>query len=659
MGAFYLDGRLGAGGQGVVYEGYGPDGERVAVKALHGVGATEREMLRKEVQAWRKVAPFCTAKVLCEDLDGPVPYIASEYVPGPNLRQAVEEGGPFGPKELRRLAIGVAAALVAVHRAGVVHRDLKPENILLGPDGARLIDFGIARIEPQSTTSGLVKGTLRYMPPERYRGERGDAAVDVWGWGAVVLFAATGRHAFDGATVPLIQRQVAEHEPDVSMLDEPLRSLVRGALAKRAEDRPGSEELLLGLAGGVDVAEAVKGLIARDPFGPVGPSRAEVAESVYAGLGGAAQEAAPQVFLRLVAPGERAEDTVRTARRDEFPDVPGVEEALRAFTEAGILVWEDGRVHPAGGHGDGPPARPLPQRGAQEPAVGGAQPGGHLPGGGGARPAGPGATDRLGHPLRTRSARADRFGERLPADRDLLLARREGPLGARPGLRRAVHLVRHGHHEEDPRHRPRAEGRRGHGRGDVQPGRAARRGARQGRPDPGVRPGRGIRHGPVRRRQDLRLSAALQPRRPVPRPGRRRLGHRNTPDDAGDAVLAVLQRVPRRHRPALHRRRLPAPLRRERRHRPVLRHQCLHQDPRPDRHGPLPALGGERRPLHPGAGSGAHHPHLVGAGADHARRHPRLRVRRRLPDGQRDGVEPHRPAARRRPLRKTASASGT
>lgn len=344
LGAFYLDGRLGAGGQGVVYEGYGPDGERVAVKALHGVGDTEREMLRKEVRAWRKVAPFCTAKVLYEDLDGPIPFIASEYVAGPNLRQAVEQGGPFGAEELRRLAIGVAAALVAVHRAGVVHRDLKPENILLGPDGARLIDFGIARIGPQSTTSGLVKGTLRYMPPERYRGERGDAAVDVWGWGAVVLFAATGRHAFDGATVPLIQRQVAEHEPDVSMLDEPLRSLVRGALAKRAADRPGSEELLLGLAGGVDVAEAVKGLIPRDPFGPVGPSRAEVAESVYAGLGGAAQEAAPQVFLRLVAPGERAEDTVRTARRDEFPDVPGMEEALGSFTEAGILVWEDGRV---------------------------------------------------------------------------------------------------------------------------------------------------------------------------------------------------------------------------------------------------------------------------------------------------------------------------
>ncbi|WP_269453117.1 protein kinase domain-containing protein [Yinghuangia sp. ASG 101] len=135
MGAFYLDGRLGAGGQGVVYEGYGPDGTRVAVKALHGVGDADRENLRKEVRAWRRVEPFCTAKVLQDDIGGPVPFVVSEYVAGADLRRAVGSGAPFGPEELRRLAIGVATALVAIHRADVVHRDLKPENILLGPDG--------------------------------------------------------------------------------------------------------------------------------------------------------------------------------------------------------------------------------------------------------------------------------------------------------------------------------------------------------------------------------------------------------------------------------------------------------------------------------------------------------------------------------------------
>ncbi|MBG6091685.1 WD40 repeat domain-containing serine/threonine protein kinase [Actinomadura viridis] len=353
LGAFYLDGRLGAGGQGVVYEGYGPGGERVAVKALHGVSDRDRDLLRREVSAWRKVAPFCTTKVLHADLDGPVPFVVSEYVAGPDLRQAV--GGPdgrYGPEQLRRLAIGLATALVAIHQAGVVHRDLKPENILLGPDGPRVIDFGIAGNEDLSTTTGAVKGTLRYMPPERYRGSRGDAKVDVWGWGAVILFAATGRAAFDGETVPAIAAQVATHEPDTSVLDEPLRSLVAAALSKDPAERPASEDLLLRLAGGVNLAEAAGEAVPTRTPARAERSRAEMAEAVFAGLDPAAREAVPRVFLRLVAPGERAEDTLRSARRDEFTDdqtgAQAVERVLRGFTGAGILVWEGESVTLAG-----------------------------------------------------------------------------------------------------------------------------------------------------------------------------------------------------------------------------------------------------------------------------------------------------------------------
>jgi WD40 repeat protein len=346
LGTFYLDGRLGSGGQGVVYEGYGADNERVAVKALHGVSDRDRDMLRKEVRVWRQVAPFCTAKVLHEDLDGPVPFVVSEYVLGSDLWRTVDRDGPYGPEELRRLAIGVATALVAIHQAGVVHRDLKPENILLGPDGPRVIDFGIARVdEPPVTTVGVVKGSLRYMPPERYRGRRGDTKVDVWGWGAVILFAATGRHAFDGETVPAIQYQVANHEPETSVLDEPLRSLVSASLSKDPSERPSSEELLLGLVGRADLAEVVKEAVPENPPGPVQPSRAELAEAVFARFGTRVQEAVPRMFLRLVAPGERAEDTLRSARRTEFADgqtdEQAVEQVLRDFTDAGILVWED------------------------------------------------------------------------------------------------------------------------------------------------------------------------------------------------------------------------------------------------------------------------------------------------------------------------------
>ncbi|MFE5325363.1 protein kinase [Embleya sp. NPDC056575] len=348
MGAFYLDGRLGAGGQGVVYEGYGPDGTRVAVKALHRVGDADRENLRKEVRAWRRVEPFCTAKVLQDDIGGPVPFVVSEYVAGADLRRAVASGAPFGPEELRRLAIGVATALVAIHRADVVHRDLKPENILLGPDGPRVIDFGIARVLVGSASAGLPMGTLRYMPPERYNGEPGDGKVDVWAWGAVILFAATGRDAFDGDSPAVLMLRVAGHHPDTSGLGEPLRSLVDAALSKDPEERPTSEELLLSLVGRADLAAAVKTAAGGGRRGPRDPSRAEIAEAVFARLDPEAQEAVSAVLLRLVAPGERAEDTLRSARRAEFADDRASDEAvdrvLREFTASGILIRDGDAV---------------------------------------------------------------------------------------------------------------------------------------------------------------------------------------------------------------------------------------------------------------------------------------------------------------------------
>ncbi|MGH3242539.1 MAG: protein kinase domain-containing protein [Spirillospora sp.] len=345
LGDYYLDGRLGAGGQGVVYEGFGPDGARVAVKVLHRVSDADLATFEREIRAWRRVEPFCTTKVLHADLGGPFPYVVSEYVPGPDLGRDVWAAGPFGPENLRRLALGVAAALVAVHRAGVVHRDLKPENILLGPDGPRVIDFGIARIEEPSDTTAVVMGSFRYMPPERYRKERGDAKVDIWGWGAVVLFAATGRDAFDGATYERVRDQIEHRVPDTSALAEPLRGLVASALAKDPADRPTSERLLLTLAGRADLAEVVEQTVPADRSMRAEPSRAEKAERVFEDLGAGARAAVPRIMLRMVAAGEQAEDALRTASRDEFVDEStGVElvgEILDAFTAAGVLVQRD------------------------------------------------------------------------------------------------------------------------------------------------------------------------------------------------------------------------------------------------------------------------------------------------------------------------------
>ncbi|TDD93008.1 WD40 repeat domain-containing serine/threonine-protein kinase [Actinomadura rubrisoli] len=350
LGDYWLAGKLGSGGQGVVYEGYGPDGVRVAVKALHGdYSAMHRELFVREVDAVRRVSQFCTARVLAVDLESAPPFIVSEYVAGPNLMEAVEEGGAYGPDELYRLAVGIATALTTIHRAGVVHRDLKPANVLLGPDGPRVIDFGIARTEDMSQSVTGIKGTPRYMAPEVFRGQSPGPAVDVWAWGATVLFAAAGRAPFDGDPLPRLMHAVLNTEPDVSVLPERLRPIVGAALAKEPERRPSASQVLLDLLGGGPDADLLEqgvqaaGAVRTPKAVAAAPTLGERAEAVFQRLSPAAQQAVPQVLLRMVSAGD---DLVRPAAREEFDDehTPGetIEAVLVPFAEAGLLVW-DGR----------------------------------------------------------------------------------------------------------------------------------------------------------------------------------------------------------------------------------------------------------------------------------------------------------------------------
>ncbi|MFF5207893.1 protein kinase [Streptosporangium sp. NPDC000396] len=350
LGSYWLARRLGAGGQGVVYEAYDSAGGRVAVKALRGdlVTGDRQEQLLREVAALGRVAPHCTARIIEVNSDHAPPYLVSEYVPGPDLHSRVRQDGPYGSGELLRLAIGIATALCSIHQAGVIHRDLKPANVLLGPDGPRVIDFGIARTaEMSSSTTGLLKGTLQWMAPELFEGQRPTPAVDVWAWGTIVLFAAIGTPPFTGEW-PQIAHHVLNHHPDTGILDEPLRSLVAAALSKDPGHRPKADDLLLRLIGVADpAAGAQRAGFGQNPVTPA-PSRAEVAEAVFTRLGTRGQEAVPRTFLRLVAPGERAEDALRSACRTDFVDGQtsrqDIEQVLRAFTEAELLTWQDDRV---------------------------------------------------------------------------------------------------------------------------------------------------------------------------------------------------------------------------------------------------------------------------------------------------------------------------
>ncbi|MFI6178023.1 WD40 repeat domain-containing serine/threonine-protein kinase [Nonomuraea sp. NPDC051191] len=349
LGGYWLAGRLGAGGQGVVYEAYAEDGVRVAIKVLHG---DEAGRLAKEAEAAGRVASFCTARVLAAELDGPRPYIVSEYVAGPSLRQAIAAGRRFAGGDLHRLATAVATALTAIHEAGVVHRDLKPDNVLLGPDGPRVIDFGIARTAEMSlTATGLVTGTPTYMAPEVFGGQRAGAPADVFAWGCVVLYAATGADPFEAESLGGVMHRVLSVTPDLAALPDSLRPLVSAALSKEPGRRPEARQLLLALVsgdGGLDTARLLERgrQAARVAEAAADPALGTLAEDSYALLAPAERELAPEVFLRLFTVDAQGELATRKAALDELvagrpaAETPAVTRILEVFA---YLLGRDGR----------------------------------------------------------------------------------------------------------------------------------------------------------------------------------------------------------------------------------------------------------------------------------------------------------------------------
>ncbi|WP_185949553.1 serine/threonine-protein kinase [Microbispora sp. KK1-11] len=277
LGDYRLLGRLGEGGQGVVYLGETPAGERVAVKVMRarpslGVPAS----FARELAAARQVAEFCTVRILDARLDADPPYIVSEVVDGPSLQQVIESGGPLRGAVLHRLAIGTITALAAVHRAGVVHRDFKPSNVLVGPDGPRVIDFGIARLVDASATTGPTAGTPPYMAPEHFHGDRIGPPADVFAWGSTITYAATGAPPFGRDTPAAIAYRIVQGEPVLGDLAGGLRDLVARCLDKDPTRRPTAREVLLSLLddvppSGGDVAALQMGRQAA--IGQIAPER--------------------------------------------------------------------------------------------------------------------------------------------------------------------------------------------------------------------------------------------------------------------------------------------------------------------------------------------------------------------------------------------------
>ncbi|NUS74020.1 MAG: protein kinase [Corynebacteriales bacterium] len=252
VGQYQVLAELGRGGMGRVLLGGGPDGRLVALKLVHEQFAQDdgfRTRFKREVEASSSVSGAYTAAVVDADADARTPWLASVFVPGPSLHEALTTVGALPEKSVLRLAAGLATALIQIHRSGLVHRDLKPSNVLLTDDGPRVIDFGIVRAidgegASELTRAGWLIGSPAFMSPEQAKGEKVTQASDVFSLGCIVVAAAVGASPFADAATLHTLNNVVQSEPDLSALPTLIRRTIEPCLAKDPAKRPTPEKLL-------------------------------------------------------------------------------------------------------------------------------------------------------------------------------------------------------------------------------------------------------------------------------------------------------------------------------------------------------------------------------------------------------------------------------
>ncbi|UKZ03550.1 serine/threonine protein kinase (plasmid) [Streptomyces viridifaciens] len=243
--------RIGEGGMGSVYLSCTRGNQPVALKVIRREFAGDAEFRRRfqhEVRAAQQVRGYHLVPVLDHDASGEQPWLASAYVPGVPLDEALAAYGPLPVPVALQLVGCVAQGLASVHAAGVVHRDLKPANILLGVSGPWVIDFGIARAAEatQLTRSGGFIGTPQFMSPEHGTGAEVTPAADVFSLGLIAAVAATGRHPYGSGGALTVATQIANTElrpPDLTGYPEQLRPLLERTLAADPAARPTPTEL--------------------------------------------------------------------------------------------------------------------------------------------------------------------------------------------------------------------------------------------------------------------------------------------------------------------------------------------------------------------------------------------------------------------------------
>ncbi|MEU9164563.1 serine/threonine-protein kinase [Streptomyces sp. NPDC048424] len=411
IGGYRLHARLGSGGMGVVYLAYTPGGRPIALKAVRAEFAADsefRERFAQEVASARRIHGLFTAQVVDSGVDDRTPWLATAYVPGPSLHEVVRRHGPLPVRTVLLLVAGIAEALQAIHRAGVVHRDLKPANVLVAGDGPRVIDFGIARAADAAalTGTGLRIGTAAFMAPEQALGRQVTPATDVFALGTLAAYVAGGVPPFGNGPESGALYRVVHELPDLTRVPPDLHELISWCLAKRPEDRPTTVELMASVHAHPEVGprpEFTDGWLPRpvreevteppgaaapedprgDHFAPTAAAAAHPAAAA-APVAPAPTRAAPPAWgpvpapVGAPAPGARR----RAAPRGRLPAV-ALAVAATLLACGGAVYYFDDPVDGGGEPDAGPAVGPT------APADGGATPSGAGPtpsGGGGATP---------------------------------------------------------------------------------------------------------------------------------------------------------------------------------------------------------------------------------------------------------------------------------
>jgi len=250
VGPYLIRRRIGQGGMGVVYQAVDPRQDRlVAIKVLRSEVAGDRiarARLAREVATMRRVDSSNVAGVLDADTDAELPWVVTEYVPGPTLDSTVTDHGPLRGRALTRFISGLARAIDAIHAVDVIHRDLKPGNVIISNGEPIVIDFGIAHAVDGAklTQTGTFVGTPSYLSPEVIEGTDLGPATDIHAWGATVAFASTGTAPYGSGSFEVIFFRILNGEINLDGMPPDLQPLVQAAVSRDMSGRPTAAQLV-------------------------------------------------------------------------------------------------------------------------------------------------------------------------------------------------------------------------------------------------------------------------------------------------------------------------------------------------------------------------------------------------------------------------------